>query len=71
MLTLGYTSVNRNNYVAFELNDVRRDVLVSKITRLRSTRFHTPMPAPPDALQIYDNGDAQMYHLRPGTPFQR
>src|SRR5262249_21270117 len=33
MLMLGYESTNRNSFVAFKLNDIRRDVLVSKITR--------------------------------------
>lgn len=48
-----------------------RNLLLSTIIRLRSSRIHQPLPVPPDALQVYDNGMAQLYHLRPSTPYQR
>ena len=47
-----------------------RDMLSSDITRLRSERIDRPLPIPPDAFEVYDNGQAQLYHLRPLTPFQ-
>lgn len=47
-----------------------RDIVLTDVTRLRSSRLHTPLPILPDALRVYDNGQAQVYHLRPETPFQ-
>ena len=48
-----------------------RDIMLSSVVRLRGRRIDQPLPVPPDALQVYDNGTAQLYHLRPRTPYQR
>ncbi len=48
-----------------------RDLLVSAIIRLRSQRMKEAIPVRPDDLITYDNGSAQIYHLRLRTPFQR
>jgi hypothetical protein len=42
-----------------------RDLLVSSITRVRSQRLDADIPIKPDDLITYDNGSAQIYHLRP------
>lgn len=47
-----------------------RSFFISEITRRWSGRQNQPLPVPPDALQVYDNGESQLYHLRPLTPFQ-
>lgn len=59
------------NHFTFKLTPTTRDFLLSSITHLRSSRIRQPLPVPPDALQVYDNGTAQLYHRRPRTPFQR
>jgi hypothetical protein len=47
-----------------------RDMAVSDVTRVRAARLGQPLPVPPDAWQIYDNGVSQLYHLRADTPYQ-
>ncbi len=64
-------SVNRNTFQASIGAPATRVVLMTDITRLRSTRLNAPLPVPPDALRIYDNGEAEIYRLRPQTPFQK
>lgn len=59
-----------NNHFTFKLTSNTRDLLLSTIIDLRSSRIHQPIPVPPDALQVYDNGTGQLYHLRPRTPYQ-
>jgi hypothetical protein len=61
-------SVNRFTYY---ITPNTRDLMLSTITRLRSIRLRRPPPVPPDAFQVYDNGTAQLYHIRPRTPYQR
>jgi hypothetical protein len=70
-LMAGGDSTTANRLVGFGMRAEARDVLSTNITRLRSSRIKQPLPIPPDALQVYDNGDSQIYHLRPETPFQR
>jgi hypothetical protein len=55
----------------FEVDPGTRDLLVSDVTRQRSLRLGLPLPVEGDSLVTYDNGLAQIYHLRPRTPFQR
>ncbi len=47
-----------------------RDMAVSEVTRLRASRLDAPLPVPPDAWEVYDNGTMQLYHLRPQSPYQ-
>ncbi len=61
---------NPANRFTFRIRPNTRNLLLSTITRLRSSRIHQPLPIPPDALQVYDNGTAQLYHLRALTPYQ-
>jgi hypothetical protein len=70
-LTVRGKSLNQNTFVAFRLPATTRSLMVSSITRLRAARLGNPLPVPPDALLVYDNGGAQLYHVRPQTPYQR
>jgi hypothetical protein len=58
------------NYFTFTVTPGTRNMLLSMIIRLHSNRTNRPLPIPPDAFQVYDNGGAQIYHLRPRTPYQ-
>jgi hypothetical protein len=64
-------SVNRNLLQGYGVQPTTRDLLLTTISRLRSIRLQRPLPVPPDALRVYDNGEAELYHLRPQTPYQR
>ena len=70
-LTTHGRSTNGNRLYANDLNASTRHLLVTKITQLRSSRLNQPIPLPPDALRVYDNGDAEIYYRRQLTPFQR
>jgi hypothetical protein len=48
-----------------------RDYLLSDIVRARAGRLEFALPIAADSLRVYDNGQAEVYHLRPQTPFQR
>ena len=71
LITKGLDRAKSSVLRAGDLRATTRNAMVSSITRLRSVRSRLPIPVPRDALQIYDNGTAQVYHLRPLTPFQR
>jgi hypothetical protein len=62
--------IHRNTYSSVVRPGVR-DMVASDVTRLRASRIGQPLPVPPDAWRIYDNGLTQLYHLRPETPYQR
>jgi hypothetical protein len=55
----------------FEPTEGTRDYMISDVTRVRSVRLGVPLPLESDSLLTYDNGQAQIYHLRPRTPYQR
>jgi len=59
-----------NNRFTTVVTPNTRNMLLSPIIRFRGSRIGLPLPIPPDALQIYDNGTAQLYHLRARTPYQ-
>ena len=48
-----------------------RDFLISDVIRGRSERLAEPLPVSADDLITYDNGQAQIMHTRPQTPYQR
>lgn len=48
-----------------------RSYLISDIIRARGQRLNLPLPIEGDSLRVYDNGSAEIYHLRPRTPFQK
>jgi hypothetical protein len=70
-ITRNGPSENENGWYAFDLNSTTRNLIVSTVTRLRSTRLQQSLPVPPDAQRVYDNGEAQLYHRRATTPYQR
>jgi hypothetical protein len=48
-----------------------RYMLITDLTRLHAIRLQQTLPIVPDAVRIYDNGQAQLYQIRPRTPYQR
>jgi hypothetical protein len=63
-------SVNRNRFITDPVQPTTRNMILTSITRLRSSRLERVLPVPPDALRVYDNGVAELFHLRPLTPYQ-
>lgn len=53
-----------------QLKPETHDLLISDLTRARSLRMDRTLPIGPDSLITYDNGEAQIYHERPSTPYQ-
>jgi hypothetical protein len=64
-------SRNGNDFTGGAVGPTTRDFILTDLTRLRSSRQELPLPVPADALRVYDNGEAEVYHLRPRTPHQR
>lgn len=48
-----------------------RNILLTDVTRWRSDRLRVSLPATAGELKVYDSGEAQLYHMRPRTPYQR
>jgi hypothetical protein len=48
-----------------------RDILISDVIRERAVRIGIPLPIQADSMLIYSNGNGDIYHLRPKTPFQK
>ena len=48
-----------------------RTYLISGVIRAHGERLGQPLPIAGDSLRVYDNGAAEIYRLRPRTPFQR
>jgi hypothetical protein len=48
-----------------------RDFLVSDLMRAQSARIRASLPLDADMLVTYDNGQTQIEHLRPKSPYQR
>jgi hypothetical protein len=48
-----------------------RNVVISDVLRSQSVRFRRPLPIEMDDFITYDNGQAQLYHRYPDTPYQR
>jgi len=67
----GYLSESANNYTAWDFTAGLRYVLFSESERLHGLRLGLAMPPVVDWIQFYDNGEVQLYHKRPLTPYQR
>lgn len=52
--------------------DDTRNYLITDITRVRGQRLGRPLPqaVEGDSLITYDNGFAELYHIRPRTPYE-
>ena len=68
---VGHRRPGEVRLMAAEAQPRMRDILLTDVTRLRSARLGKSLPPPSDALRVYDNGTAELYHLRPRTPYQR
>jgi len=64
-------SKNGNRFLGKQLKPTMRHLIVTDLTRLRGYRLQRVAPVPSDALRVYDNGMAEVYELRPRTPFQK
>lgn len=69
--TVAGMSPGQNRLRGGRLQPTTRVLLLTDITRQRSSRLARPLPVPPDALRVYDNGSAELYRLRPQTPYQQ
>ena len=58
-------------YDQFDVNEGTRDFMISDVTRAQARRLDVPLPTEADSLITYDNGQAQIHHARPRSPFQR
>lgn len=56
---------------AWDLDPGTRNILLSDVVRARGQRLDLRLPIEGDSLRVYDNGGAEVYHLRPRTPFQK
>lgn len=67
-----FDSRQQNNTLQFgrRLEAGWRYVLITDLTRLRAIRLGQALPLVPATQQVYDNGYAQLHHLRPRTPYQ-
>jgi hypothetical protein len=54
-----------------EVDRGTRDFVISRSVRLWSARNGRVLPDTARAHRVYDNGEAQIYHLQPRTPYQR
>jgi hypothetical protein len=48
-----------------------RTYLISDVIRARGLRLAAPLPIEGDSLRVYDNGAAEIYRLRPRSPYQK
>jgi hypothetical protein len=69
--TLRQESAAGNAYYGGPRSVTTQTVITSDISRLRSSRLNRELPVLPDANRIYDNGEAEIYRLRPVSPHQR
>ena len=60
-----------NVYDVYTPESTTRFFLLSETEQLRHARVGLPLPAVSLENQVYDNGEAQLYHKRPRTPYQR
>jgi len=65
------TAPHGNHFVGFDLKSSTRYILLSATTVVRASRLPRPLPVPAKAIRLYDNGESQLYHVLPVTPFQR
>lgn len=56
---------------SFQPDPGTRMFLISDVIRARGQRLHLSLPIEGDSLRVYDDGTAEIYRLRPRTPFQR
>jgi len=68
--TVQNQSLNHNVLVNDKIQTATHNILVTELTKLRGSRLQRALPVPPDALLIYDNGEAELYRVRARTPFQ-
>lgn len=66
----GRESSNSNQFYGGSLRSGSRTIVLSSVARARSERLYEALPVPAEALRVYDNGETQVFHRRPVTPFE-
>lgn len=61
----------RSRLDRFSVEPETDNFLISEIIRLQSPRLSVPLPIQSDDFITFDNGQAQIYHRRPQTPYRR
>ena len=64
-------STGHNQWTFGPLSPTAREVIETNNVRLYNARLGKVLPSTDAANRIYDAGSAQLYRLRPTTPYQR
>ena len=59
------------DYEGWSVDPATRYYLFSTLERVKYARLGLPMPYFQEENRVYDNGEVQLYHRRPKTPYQR
>ena len=59
-----------NAVTGYQFTSAYRDILISPEVIANSLVEETPVPPYLEQNRIYDNGSAQIYRMRPQTPFE-
>ncbi len=60
-----------NTYFGGPRTPTTQTIVTSDVSRMRSLRLTRELPVTTDSNRIYDNGTAEVYRIRPVTPYQR
>jgi hypothetical protein len=61
----------RNTFDIRAVSPISRDFLISDAIRAQAARLGADLPEIDSSQAVYDNGQVQIYHRRPATPYQR
>jgi hypothetical protein len=67
----GYSWATNNRYRSGSGETASPHVLMSQGTRLQANRVPSYLPSTNGRNLVYENGDVQLFHRRPVTPYQR
>ena len=67
----GFRPIIPYQYKWGKIQSTTQYTLISEIARLRANRSGISLPETYNQNRVYDNGQVQVYHLRPLTPYQR
>ena len=67
----GYRPIIPYQYLWGVLQSPPAYTMISELTRLQANRSGISLPETDDQDRIYDNGEVQIYHRLPQTPYQR
>jgi hypothetical protein len=67
----GYAWSSTNTYEFGRRVNPASYIMSSHLTRLEASRLEISLPSTVNHNRVYDNGETQLYHRRPRTPYQR